>query len=437
MSSIMQKILQTIIWISFIICTVFSGQLRAQEQRVALVIGNATYENSPLANPVNDATDMADKLSSLGFDVVSHNNISMREIGSILSEFRSKLKPGSVALVFYAGHGIQIKGENYFPAVDAKIQTEEDVPNQSIAIRQIMDILDESKTRLNLVFLDACRNNPFARSFRSSASGLARVSAPTGTLISYATRPGSVAADGEGRNGLYTSKLLTQMNSSEQIELSLKSVVSEVKAASRGKQEPWMEGSIEGEFCFAGCGASPQVSTAPAPVVAAETDSSSIELSFWDSIKNSSNPEDFRAYLAQYPKGKFESLAHNRLDQFTQATAAVEAPAPRTPPSHTEGMMVDSYTARLSSKDHFNSDGTRLKSVADIIRQDRANYHKFNVRDNDDRGDNFFSDKDNRGRIAAMLEKGTIDNATTESILNSTPVVLVNIYNQYIEVYLQ
>lgn len=431
----MQKILQTIIWISFIICTVFSGQLRAQEQRVALVIGNATYENSPLANPVNDATDMADKLRSLGFDVVSHNNINMREIGSILSEFRSKLKPGAVALVFYAGHGIQIKGENYFPAVDAKIQTEEDVPNQSIAIRQIMDILDESKTRLNLVFLDACRNNPFARSFRSAASGLARVSAPTGTLISYATRPGSVAADGEGRNGLYTSKLLTQMNSSEQIELSLKSVVSEVKAASRGKQEPWMEGSIEGEFCFAGCGAISQPSTAPVPV--AETDSSSIELSFWDSIKNSSNPEDFRAYLAQYPKGKFESLARNRLDQFTQVTAVVEAPAPRTPPSHTGGMIVDSYTARLSSKDHFNSDGVRLKSVADIIRQDRANYHKFNVRDNDDRGDNFFNDKDNRGRIAAMLEKGNIDNATTESILNGTPVVLVNIYNQYIEVYLQ
>lgn len=431
----MPKILTAIIWISFIVCTVFSGQLRAKEQRVALVIGNATYENSPLANPVNDATDMADKLRSLGFDVVSHNNISMREIGSILSEFRSKLKPGAVALVFYAGHGIQIKGENYFPAVDAKIQTEEDVPNQSIAIRQIMDILDDSKTRLNLVFLDACRNNPFARSFRSAAGGLARVSAPTGTLISYATRPGSVAADGEGRNGLYTSKLLTQMNSSEQIELSLKTVVSEVKAASLGKQEPWMEGSIEGEFCFAGCGATSQASTAP--VIAAETDSSSIELSFWDSIKNSSNPEDFRAYLAQYPRGKFESLAHNRLDQFTQATAAVEAPEPRTQPSHTQEMIVDSYTARLSSKDHFNSDGTRLKLVADIIRQDRANYHKFNIRDNDDTGDHFFNDKDNRGRVATMLEKGRIDRTTTDSILNSTPVVLVNIYNQYIEVYLQ
>lgn len=427
----MQKILKAIIWMSFMVCTVFSDQLKAEEQRVALVIGNATYENSPLANPVNDANDMADKLRKLGFDVVSHNNIGMRQIGSILSEFRSKLKPGAVALVFYAGHGIQIKGENYFPAVDAKIETEEDVPNQSIAIRQIMDILDESKTRLNLVFLDACRNNPYARSFRSAANGLARVSAPTGTLISYATRPGSVAADGEGRNGLYTSKLLNQMNSNEQIELSLKNVVSEVKAASLGKQEPWMEGSIEGEFCFAGCSTSPQSSTVPA----AETDSSRIELSFWDSIKSSNNPEDFRAYLTKYPQGQFESLARNRLEQITQTAAAVEIPAPRTQPS--QEMMVGSYTARLSSKDHFNSDGVRLKSVADIIRQDRANYHKFNVRDNEDTGDNFFNNKDNRARIAVMLKKGHIDQTTTENILNGTPVVLVNIYNQYIEVYLQ
>ncbi|MDP3838030.1 MAG: hypothetical protein Q8Q54_03815, partial [Methylococcales bacterium] len=117
--------------------------------------------------------------------------------------------------------------------------------------------------------------------------------------------------------------------------------------------------------------------------------------------------------------------------------ATVETPASRTEPSHTKETIVESYTARLSSKDHFNSDGASLKSVADIIRQDRANYHKFNIRDNDDTGDNFFNDKDNRERIAVMLEKGHIDKATSESILNSTPVVLVNIYNNYIEVSLQ
>ncbi len=235
-------------------CCLPVASLQAASSKVALVIGNSAYAHAPLTNPINDAHDMAAKLRGLRFDIVERDNIKMRQIGGTLSEFRSKLSPGAVALVFYAGHGVQIKGENYFPSVDAEITTEEDVPNQSISVKQIMDVLDESKTQLNLVFLDACRNNPFSRSFRSAEEGLARVTTPSGTLISYATRPGSVAADGSGRNGLYTSKLLKQLDSNQQIEQSLKMVVSEVKAASLGKQEPWMEGSIEGNFCFAGCG---------------------------------------------------------------------------------------------------------------------------------------------------------------------------------------
>jgi len=236
------------------------------EHRIALVIGNGAYTNSPLKNPVNDAKDVAAKLRGLGFEVIERNNLQTKQIGGTLREFRSKLSPGAVALVFYAGHGLQIKGINYLPSVDADINSEEDVPNQSIGMNQIMDVLEESKSRLNLVFLDACRNNPYARSFRSGDKGLARVTAPSGTLISYATKPGSVSSDGNGRNGLYTSKLLTQMDSNLQIEQSLKRVVTEVKAASQGKQEPWMEGSIEGDFCFAGCagGASAVVNIAPA-----------------------------------------------------------------------------------------------------------------------------------------------------------------------------
>jgi hypothetical protein len=239
------------------------------EHRVALVIGNSSYSNSPLKNPVNDAMDVAKKLRGLGFEVIERTNFKARQIGAMLREFRSKLTPGAVAVVFYAGHGLQIKGENYLPAVDAEIESEEDAPNQSLAVRQVMDVLDESKTRLNLVFLDACRNNPYARSFRSAGSGLARVSAPSGTLISYATRPGSVAADGNGRNGLYTSQLLVQMDGNLQIEQSLKRIVSQVKAASQGKQEPWMEGSIEGDFCFSGCGNddAPQMANLSLPVV--------------------------------------------------------------------------------------------------------------------------------------------------------------------------
>jgi len=277
------------------------------EQRIALVIGNSAYSNSPLKNPVNDAKDVAKKLRGLGFDVIERNNLQTKQIGATLREFRSKLVPGAVALVFYAGHGLQIKGENYLPAVDAEIATEEDVSNQSLSVRQIMDVLDTAKTRLNLVFLDACRNNPYARSFRSAASdGLARISAPSGTLISYATRPGSIAADGGGRNGLYTSKLLAQMDSNLQIEQALKRVVTEVKAASQGKQEPWMEGSIEGDFCFAGCAADGGTQAASVmPITAQIKTRDEIEDDTWNTAEEANALDSYEIYLSAYSGGKY------------------------------------------------------------------------------------------------------------------------------------
>jgi hypothetical protein len=198
---------------------------------------------------------MAARLRGLGFEVVERTNLTTRQIGATLREFRNKLASAAVGLVFYAGHGMQIRGENYLPAVDAEIASEEEVPNQSLALRQILDVLDAAKTRLNLVFLDACRDNPLARTLRSGASGLAKVEAPSGTLISYATRPGSVARDGTGRNGLFTSQLLRQMTDATDapIEQVLKRVLAGVKKGSGGQQEPWWEGSLEGDFCFGRC----------------------------------------------------------------------------------------------------------------------------------------------------------------------------------------
>jgi len=233
------------------------------ERRVALVIGNNAYPRAPLNNPVNDANDISAKLRLLGFEVIERTNLKTSQIGRTLREFRTRLAPGSVALIFYAGHGLQIRGENYLPTIDADIEGEEDVPNQALSVRQMLELLDESKTRLNLVFLDACRNNPFSRKFRSAGDGLAKVTAASGTLISFATRPGSVAADGEGRNGLYTTHLLRAMDLANQpVEQALKRVVTGVRQASKGQQEPWMEGSIEGDFYFLPQAASPEASTA-------------------------------------------------------------------------------------------------------------------------------------------------------------------------------
>jgi len=297
------------------------GQANAQPQetRVALVIGNGGYKNSPLKNPVNDARDMALKLRGMGFTVIERNNLVVKQIGSTLREFRSKLTPGSVALVYYAGHGLQIKGDNYFPTVDAEISGEEDVPNQSLAMRQIMDVLGDAKTRLNLVFLDACRNNPYSRSFRSSSDGLSKVNAPTGTLISFATRPGSVAADGSGRNGLYTGALLEAMdNKGQPIEQVLKRVVTSVKAGSKNQQEPWMEGSIDGDFCFGNCNSLQVIASLSTPALNAQGNSYLSEERFWQEAKDIANVEAFEAYIEKYPEGLFIGLAKANLARLNE-----------------------------------------------------------------------------------------------------------------------
>ena len=295
------KIFATFIALALCWCSQAIAQPR--ENRVALVVGNSAYKSAPLRNPTNDAKDMAAKLKGMGFTVIERNNLTVKQIGSTLRELRSKLTPGSVALVYYAGHGLQIKGENYFPTVDAEIAGEEDVSNQSLAMRQIMDVLEDAKTRLNLVFLDACRNNPYQRSFRSSSDGLSKVVAPSGTLISFATRPGSVAADGTGRNGLYTGALLEAMDSrGDQIEQVLKRVVTRVKAGSKNQQEPWMEGSIDGEFCFGNCFATVALTAV------------SDDRALWDSVKDSRDVNELKAYLVQFPKGVFAGVASVRIN---------------------------------------------------------------------------------------------------------------------------
>jgi len=311
------------------------------ENRVALVVGNGRYASAPLANPTNDAADIAARLRLLGFDVVERENLTILQIGATLREFRSKLSPGAVAVVFYAGHGLQIKGENYLIATDAEIAGEEDVVNQSLSVRQIFDVLDSAKTRLNLVFLDACRNNPFTRSFRSVADGLAKVDAPSGTIISYATRPGSVALDGKGHNGLYTQYLLSGMErSADPVELVLKDIVKGVKLASRGQQEPWMEGSIEGDFCFGTCGGSPVAAAAAANPHA-------IEMMYWGSIKDSRDAIDYRSYLKTYPDGQFADIARNRIEELSRAPATLAPATPKDTGSPQKG-PAESATANSS-----------------------------------------------------------------------------------------
>ena len=209
------------------------------EQKVALVIGNSAYPTSRLRNPVNDAKAMAEKLRALGFDVVLRTDSSQRDMTRAISQFGQKLALGSVGLFYYAGHGMQVRGKNYLIPIDAEIETEGSVSSEAVDVDLVLNQLGPA--RLSMVILDACRNNPFERKFRSVAGGgLAQIDAPTGTMLAYATAPVKVAADGTGSNGLYTEALLKALDTPGlKVEDVFKQFRINVLQASDNQQIPW------------------------------------------------------------------------------------------------------------------------------------------------------------------------------------------------------
>ncbi|MCK5831877.1 MAG: caspase family protein [Methylococcales bacterium] len=220
--------------------------------KTALVIGNSSYKSIPLANPANDATDIANNLELLGFEVIHKDNLTRQQMRSVIREYGKKLKiKGGAGIFFYAGHGMQVSGKNYLIPIGANIQSEFEVPDESVEADLLLRALDDAKNPLNIIVLDACRDNPFARSFRSTTRGLTRMEGGTGTLIAYSTGPGNVAMDGEGRNSPYTKHLLKQMT---QTGLSIEQVFKRVRVGvendSGGKQTPWETSSLRGDFYF-------------------------------------------------------------------------------------------------------------------------------------------------------------------------------------------
>ncbi|GAH52333.1 unnamed protein product, partial [marine sediment metagenome] len=177
-------------------------------QKVALVIGNSNYMNGPLLNPVNDARAMAAALRETGFEVLEYINLNtFADMKRAIREFGRQIQNGGVGLFYYAGHGMQVNGKNYLIPTEAEIYAEEEVEYEAVDVGFVLVQMEIARNRMNIIILDACRNNPFARTWRSGATGLAFINAPAGTLIAYATAPGSIASDGTGENGLYTEEL--------------------------------------------------------------------------------------------------------------------------------------------------------------------------------------------------------------------------------------
>lgn len=311
------------------------------KRRVALVIGNGNYHQAELPklpNPIHDAEDMAKALRGFGFEVIERKDQTLEGMNQAIAEFGSRIGGSEAALFYYAGHGIQVKNQNYLIPVNARIDSEAAVPYQGINLNQVLDEMDNARSAANIVMLDACRNNPITGKFRSGQTrGLASPgSTPKGTVIVYATDPGNVAADGAGRNGLFTAGLLTAFKGRD---LSLDGVLTqasaEVEQASGQTQTPYVNGpkTLQKNFNF-------RVTVEPGPA--------EIERTYWTSIERSTDVADFEAYLRNYPKGAYAALAENRRKSLAAKSTAPFTPL-ATPPATTVPTAVNDFDGRWST----------------------------------------------------------------------------------------
>lgn len=325
----------TVRMVQALLCLVVALWLPAESvlagERVALVVGNGDYRHAtPLVNPPNDARLMAATLEDAGFDLIGGKpliDLSREDLEKAVREFGQKIRGASAAVFFYAGHGIQVNGTNFLVPVTARVASEADVRYELVDVGLVLEAMAGNERRMNIVVLDACRNNPFGgRGMRSASSGLAQMQAPAGTVIGYATQPGSLAADGDGSNSPYTAALAEAMRRPGSTVFDVfNNVGVSVMRKTGGNQQPWFSTSpLDGEFHFF----APTGAAKPPPGPAVER-----EVAFWNSIKDSADPTLFQAYLQQFPGGTFRSVAESRLRTLTPVPAAPQIAGTVNPPT--------------------------------------------------------------------------------------------------------
>jgi uncharacterized caspase-like protein len=303
----------------------------ASEPRVALVIGNSEYGLAigKLKNPANDAKLMAETLKGLGFSVDLVLDADQKAMKRAVKSFGAKLREaGSEAtgLFYYAGHGVQVDGTNFLLPVGAEIEAEADVEIESIAADDVMTQMQSAGNAVNLVFLDACRNNPLARTSRSATRGLARLDAPRGSFVGYSTAPGDVAADGDGANSPYALALVEELKKPGiSIEEAHRNVRAKVLAESGNKQTPWDSSSLTGAVVLTAKAAPEPVSQAAPAQPIQQQAAVNMEAMFWESIKDSTDTTEFEAYLQQYPQGSFAPLATAKIAKLNATTQTARA----------------------------------------------------------------------------------------------------------------
>ena len=321
--------------------------------RVALVIGNSAYTSAPaLLNPSNDAQAMGNALRKIGFTVIELRDGSKAQMAEGIVKVRDALKgKQGVGMLYYAGHGLQMDARNYMVPVNAKMSKAADVPGQTVDVGSVIDAFKAAGNRMNILVLDACRDNPFGGI--TSGKGLAPLDAPNGTFLAYATAPGNVAEDGDVKsgNGLYTQFLLQELAKPQaRIEDVFKRVRFAVRKASNGRQIPWESTSLEDDFQFNDGRVVPQ----------AKSTTQQLQLEFnkekldWDLIKDRTSVDELYAFLQKYPNGSLTEVAHARLNFLNTPSMVVQGAA-------SDGGSATYVPARFRMGDQFTTQGFVLQ----------------------------------------------------------------------------
>ncbi|WP_245549292.1 SUMF1/EgtB/PvdO family nonheme iron enzyme [Noviherbaspirillum massiliense] len=318
-----------------------------EPRRVALVIGNEDYRDDPLASPVNDARAISAALESRGFEVMRQENLDAQGMQTTLREFSRRLDAGGIGLFYFAGHGLQVRDRTLLVPVDADERFPARLLTHGMDLHAILEAMSRPRPdKLNIVILDACLDNPFGNPFGTPSATPAASLPETAqqTIVAYATRPGAPAAE-DARHGLYTAALLQAIADPDlDIEAMLHLAAGTVLQRSKQRQLPWMASSLSSRFAFTGAAQGKQVQTLAltgqeaasalrSRGVIPKDSAEQYELTFWDSIKDSTHASDYEAYLQAYPNGRFAALAKARIARLRAAAPKAETPQEEAQPA--------------------------------------------------------------------------------------------------------
>ena len=353
------------------------------EKRVALVIGNAAYQNAtPLRNPVNDASALGASLERLGFQVHLGTDLDLAEMRALIRDFGVAARDADMGLFFYAGHGLQVAGRNYLLPVDATLESETDLDFSAVDSALVQRQLDRGP-QTKLLFLDACRDNPFSttlarsmgatRSANALGRGLARIEAAGGSLIAFATDPGDVAADGEGRHSPFTAALLEHIETPGlEINVMLTRVRADVFESTKNRQRPWTSSSLIGEVYLAAKEINVTIQNPLTPAPAPQPDRT-LEIAIWNSAERGGTRADYETYLKKYPDGAFAEIAHLRLAALDTTPAPTADPVPENEepgeatPQQIEALLDLSRSLRKEIQERLNILGHDTKGIDGVF----------------------------------------------------------------------